>query len=102
MDRRCRQTKTRWRKADSHLPHQSERAAVNKYLDMLKAKNFESPQDNEPSKPSKPGFECFEGSKVVAFPKNHVPPLDQDGVPCGPCPSCGLGEFWRLSRRQTA
>jgi hypothetical protein len=23
------------------------------------------------------------------------PPLDTDGVPCGGCPSCGQGEFWR-------
>ena len=23
------------------------------------------------------------------------PPLDAEGVPCGGCPSCGQGEFWR-------
>ena len=23
------------------------------------------------------------------------PPLDAEGVPCGLCPSCNRGEFWR-------
>ena len=23
------------------------------------------------------------------------PPMDADGVPCGGCPGCGQGEFWR-------
>jgi hypothetical protein len=24
-----------------------------------------------------------------------IPPLDAEGVPCGGCPCCGRGEFWR-------
>jgi hypothetical protein len=27
-----------------------------------------------------------------------TPPLDAEGVPCGGCPSCGQGEFWRWPR----
>ena len=23
------------------------------------------------------------------------PPMDADGAPCGGCPGCGQGEFWR-------
>ena len=25
----------------------------------------------------------------------YFPPLDAEGVPCGGCPSCNQGEFWR-------
>ena len=27
-----------------------------------------------------------------------TPPFDADGVPCGMCPSCHRGEFWRWPR----
>jgi hypothetical protein len=59
---------------------------MGRYLDMLK--------DIDPSKHSEP---TFYSSNIVAFPSKHVPPLDRD-VPCGLCPTCGQGEFWRPSR----
>ena len=73
----------------------------NKYLEMLKAQKSKKPPGEEPSKPSKPplcssltGFEGFEGTPVGAF-SEFSPPLDAEGVPCGGCPSCNQGEFWR-------
>jgi len=70
----------------------------NKYLEMLKAmKADEAGQKHpitEPSRPSKPSFEGFEGAVTNRF----SPPLDADGVPCGGCPTCGQGEFWRWPR----
>lgn len=78
----------------------------NKYLDMLKAELSEKRPGSEPSKVSKvrPGvddggssttldatFETFETSHTRPF----SPPRDSDGVPCGSCPRCGKGEFWR-------
>ena len=94
----------------------------NKYLEMLKAEKSKKPLGKEPSKPSKlsrdeqmtPGyvpskpsklyggeqraiFEGFEGSQVGGF-SEFSPPLDAEGVPCGLCPSCHRGEFWRWPR----
>jgi hypothetical protein len=66
----------------------------NKYLDMLKAENSKMALGQEPSKPSKLGFEGFEGTQLMAFSKISAP-LDANGVPCGGCPNCGGGEFWR-------
>ena len=66
----------------------------NKYLEMLKTDFGKKPLPKEPSKPSKFIFEVFEGTQdrpVSAF----SPPYDAEGVPCGVCPSCGQGEFWR-------
>ena len=62
---------------------------------MLKAEKSEKCLGQEPSKPSKPGFEGFEGTQVGAFSENYTPPFNSEGVPCGGCPSCGRGEFWR-------
>ena len=64
----------------------------NKYLDRLKGTL--PPQKgigDEPSKISKTNFDIFE----TAHPKGFSPPLDAEGVPCGGCPSCNQGEFWR-------
>src|SRR5262249_20852035 len=69
-------------------------AYPNKYLEMLTAKKKKKGLGREPSKPSKLGFEGFEGTQVGAF----SPKLDPDGVPCGVCPSCHRGEFWRWPR----
>ena len=63
----------------------------NKYLEMLKAEKSEKRLKEEPSKPSKLGFEGFEGTQVRTF----SPKLDPEGVPCGACPNCNQGEFWR-------
>jgi hypothetical protein len=46
---------------------------VNEYLARLRALNFEKSIPQPPSKPSKPGFECFEGGQGMGFSKNHVP-----------------------------
>jgi hypothetical protein len=96
----------------------------NKYLERLKgeiskspqgrySQNLQNPQGEEPSKPSKPpsnfqkglgevpskpsklGFEGFEGNQVGGFSEIASPPLDANGVPCGVCPKCNLGEFWQ-------
>ena len=66
----------------------------NRYLDMLKARDGKKGLPEEPSKSSKLNFEDFESSQIGAF-SQISPPLDADGVPCGGCPSCGRGEFWR-------
>jgi hypothetical protein len=73
----------------------------NKYLEMLKAKNSKSTQGRNPQNPQNPNrdeqrasFEGFEGSQVGAF-SEFSPPLDAEGVPCGVCPNCRRGEFWR-------
>ena len=73
----------------------------NKYLEMLKAEKSKKHPGEEPSKPSKialgsslNNFEGFEGTQVGAF-SEFLPPLDAEGVPCGLCPSCNRGEFWR-------
>jgi hypothetical protein len=79
---------------------------MSKYLDRLKTVLTEKGLPTEPSKPSKasqglqwerirPPFEGFEGTNGRRISQSAVPPFDADGVPCGGCPSCGLGEFWR-------
>jgi hypothetical protein len=67
----------------------------NKYLEMLKAEKSEKGLERALTKPTKPGFGSFGGTQVGAFSENYVPPLSSEGVPCGPCPSCRQGEFWR-------
>jgi hypothetical protein len=66
----------------------------NKYLDMLKAEFPETRLGGALSKLPKPGFDSF-GSSHVRPISDFSPPLDAEGVPCGSCPSCGQGEFWR-------
>jgi hypothetical protein len=57
------------------------------YIDMLRARTSgEVP------------FEAFEGAPTRRVSKIKPPPLDSDGVPCGVCPSCGRGEFWRYPK----
>jgi hypothetical protein len=62
----------------------------NKYLDMLKAEFPETRLGGVLSKLTKPSFDCSQ-----IRPSDFSPPLDKEGVPCGACPSCGQGEFWR-------
>lgn len=66
----------------------------NKYLDQLKAEFPETCPGSELPKLPKGGFDSFDSSQV-----GHIseisPPLDAEGVPCGGCPSCNQGEFWR-------
>src|SRR5689334_24957475 len=73
----------------------------NKYLEMLKAKKSKKHPGEEPSKPSKialrsflNNFEGFEGTQGGAF-SEFSPLLDVEGMPCGLCPTCHRGEFWR-------
>jgi hypothetical protein len=66
----------------------------NKYLDMLKSREGKKGLPEEPSKSSKFNFEDFEGSHVGGF-SEISPPLDAERVPCGGCPSCNQGQFWR-------
>jgi len=67
---------------------------MGKYLDRLNAVLSEKRLGEEPSKGSKAPFDTFEGDQ-----HRHVseitPPFDADGVPCGMCPTCHRGEFWR-------
>lgn len=81
---------------------------MGKYLDMLRAET-NGVRPAKPSKPSKapqglqregmpPPFEGFEGAKGRRISKSVIPPFDADGIPCGGCPSCGLGEFWRYPK----
>jgi len=67
---------------------------TNKYLEMLRAEKSQKGLGQELSKSSKLNFEDFEGAKGRHI-SDFSPPLGADGVPCGPCPSCGKGEFWR-------
>jgi len=69
---------------------------MTKYLNRLKDLLGEKPLPKEPSKPSKLGFEGFEGGHSRHISEIKPPRLDSEGVPCGLCPSCGGGEFWRL------
>jgi hypothetical protein len=80
----------------------------NKYLDMLKAEKSEKcpgqeltkltkpnfGSRDELTKPTKPSFVSFGSTQLGAFSRIS-PPLDAEGVPCGGCPSCNQGEFWR-------
>jgi hypothetical protein len=69
----------------------------NKYLDMLKAEKSEKCPEHEVPKPTKPSFGSFGTSQPGAFSRIS-PPMDAEGVPCGGCPSCARGEFWRWPR----
>jgi hypothetical protein len=40
-------------------------------------------------------FDSFDRSQGKPLSDIASPPLDAEGVPCGNCPSCGQGEFWR-------
>ena len=73
----------------------------NKYLEMLKAEKSKKPPGEGLPKLSKiapcsslNNFGSFDGSQLGAF-SEFSPPLDAYGVPCGVCPSCDRGEFWR-------
>ena len=73
----------------------------NKYLEMLKAEKSKKPPGEELPKLSKiapcsslNNFGSFDSSQLGAF-SEFSPPLDAYGVPCGVCPSCDRGEFWR-------
>lgn len=70
----------------------------NKYLDMLKAENSKKAPVEELTKPTKPSFVSFGSAQVGPFSPKHAAPLNSEGVPCGACPSCGRGEFWRYPR----
>ena len=67
----------------------------NEYLEQLKVEISKTRLGKKPSKPSKPSFESFEGSHPEVISKIGPAPMDADGVPCGGCPGCGQGEFWR-------
>ena len=67
----------------------------NKYLEMLKTDFGKKPLPNEPSKSSKLNFEDFESFQQRPVSEIPLPPFDSEGVPCGVCPWCGRGEFWR-------
>jgi hypothetical protein len=60
----------------------------NKYLDLLLAEN--TPRAGA-AKTDETGFGSFDSTCSRGF----LSPLDAEGVPCGGCPSCGQGEFWR-------
>jgi hypothetical protein len=66
----------------------------NKYLEMLKTDFGKKPLPYELPKLPKPSFDGFVSSQERPF-SEFLPPLDAEGVPCGGCPSCGQGEFWR-------
>ena len=83
----------------------------NKYLELLKTDFGKKPLPEEPSKPSKFNFEVFEGTQDRLVPNfegfegnqdrpvsDFSPPYDAEGVPCGVCPSCSQGEFWRYPK----
>jgi hypothetical protein len=73
----------------------------NKYLEMLKAEKSKKPPGEELPKLTKiaprsslSNFGTFDSSQMGAF-SEFSPPLNTEGVPCGLCPTCGRGEFWR-------
>jgi hypothetical protein len=84
---------------------------MSKYLERLKAKIGKAPTlggaKSDEIKPSRAhatpirkhrlDFDTFDTAPTKPFSK-YVPPFDADGVPCGGCPSCGLGEFWRYPK----
>src|SRR5262249_3133903 len=86
---------------NDEVPHQPEddemTAYRNKYLEALKAEKSKKSLVREYSKSSKLNFEDFESTQTGGVSKIS-PPLDAEGVPCGGCPTCGQGEFWRWSR----
>jgi hypothetical protein len=67
---------------------------MSKYLDRLKLVLREKRLPDELTKPTKPSFGSFVSAE--GRPISEIsPPLDAEGVPCGGCPGCGRGEFWR-------
>ncbi len=66
----------------------------NKYLDQLKAQFPETCPGSELPKLPKGGFDSFDSSQHRPI-SEFSPPLDADGEPCGGCPKCNQGEFWR-------
>ena len=66
----------------------------NKYLEMLKAENTEKPLGQELPKLTKGGSVSFVSTQERPV-SDFTPPYDAEGVPCGGCPSCKQGEFWR-------
>src|SRR5262245_15618607 len=66
----------------------------NKYLEMLKAENSKKPPGVGADKNDRNNFVNFVGSPGRPF-SEFLPPLDAEGVPCGGCPTCHRGEFWR-------
>jgi hypothetical protein len=83
----------------------------NKYLEMLKTDFGKKPLPEEPSKtaeinfgvPEEPSknakinFGVFAGSQDRPV-SDFSPPYDAEGVPCGLCPTCHRGEFWRYPK----
>ena len=73
----------------------------NKYLEMLKTDFGKKPLPKD----SKPSFEGFEGTQdrpISGFEgfegtqdRPVSPPYDAERVPCGGCPKCNQGEYWR-------
>ena len=73
----------------------------NKYLEMLKTDFGKKPLREEPSKPSKIALRSsriilrvLKVRRIGPFQNFHLP-YDAEGVPCGGCPNCNQGEFWR-------
>ena len=67
---------------------------MSKYLDRLKAVLGEKGLPKELTKPTEPSFVSFGSDHTGPF-SNFSPPIDAEGVPCGGCPNCNQGEFWR-------
>ena len=68
--------------------------SLNPYLAMLTGENSEKALPHEPTKLTQGGsvgFVSAQHSPVSDF----LPSLDAEGVPCGCCPSCRHGDFWR-------
>ena len=66
----------------------------NKYLELLKTDFGKKPLPQEPPKLTKINSVSFVSSQDR--PVSEIsPPYDAEGVPCGLCPTCHRGEFWR-------
>jgi hypothetical protein len=67
----------------------------NKYLEMLKTDLAKAPTKEPPKLTKAPwslvSFVSSQDRPVSDF----SPPYDAEGVPCGVCPTCHRGEFWR-------
>ena len=70
----------------THLP--------NKYLDMLKAEKSQKAVTGRTAKTDKINSVIFDSADSRPI-SGFSPPLDAEGVPCGGCPKCNQGEFWR-------
>ena len=66
----------------------------NKYLEMLKTDFGKKPLSEEPPKLTKPSSVSFVSSQDKPV-SEFSPPYDALAVPCGFCPTCQRGEFWR-------